>query len=100
LLAIYGAWPAQEAMALVLAGVSPAGYRQRTADREAPHPMSLARMNLPFRHSLGGRLLTSLALPILVIFSALIVSRSINTFAVARQQTQLTLRHMTDQIAT
>jgi len=58
--------------------------------------MSPVRTSIPFHRSLGGRLLISLALPILLIFGGVILYRSINTFAVVRQQTQQSLQLLTD----
>jgi methyl-accepting chemotaxis protein len=61
--------------------------------------MTSPSSRIPFRHSLKGRLLLGLALPILLISGGVMVLRWINTFALVREQARTSLRHLTDQIA-
>ncbi|MCU0787341.1 MAG: PAS domain S-box protein, partial [Verrucomicrobia bacterium] len=61
--------------------------------------MNANRPAIPFHRSLGGRLLISLGLPILLIFGAVILYRSINTYTVLRNETQRSLRLLTEEIA-
>jgi PAS domain S-box-containing protein len=54
---------------------------------------------IPFRHSLRGRLLLYLILPMVVIFGAVITFRAVNSFAEVSGHAQRQLRNLADQVA-
>jgi two-component system sensor histidine kinase/response regulator len=54
---------------------------------------------IPFHHSLRGRMVLFVFVPMLVIFSVLIITRALNTFAVVRGQMEDSMRYLADQVA-
>jgi len=55
--------------------------------------------SIPFHRSLRGRLVLFVFVPMLVIFSALIITRALNTFDVVRGQMEDSMRYLADQVA-